>query len=50
MAEARDPIALPFAAIGISGQADAYDLWAHKVWIDQQRLQGAGAKRRGTHA
>jgi alpha-galactosidase len=28
--EGTDPIALPFAAIGISGQADAYDLWEHK--------------------
>jgi len=25
-----DRIALPFHAIGITGQADAYDLWAHK--------------------
>jgi alpha-galactosidase len=28
--EGTDRIALPFGAIGIKGQADGYDLWAHK--------------------
>ena len=28
--EGTDPIALPFGAIGITGQAEARDLWAHK--------------------
>jgi len=28
--ENTDPIALPFSAIGISGQAKARDLWQHK--------------------
>jgi len=28
--EGTDPIALPFGAIGITGQAQARDLWAHK--------------------
>jgi Alpha galactosidase C-terminal beta sandwich domain len=28
--EGTDPIGLPFGAIGITGQAEARDLWAHK--------------------